>query len=217
VAGKGKVEFIKTVRTPRATAQYAWLKRPDTQFGDPMFKITMFFDKNDTEFKIWLKQWKEIAKERGLKAAAVPIKLANEQVAEKTGAAVGTPYMEFKTKVTDRNENGIPVFDARGRESTKDVWSGDIVRAEVGIAEWETAGKKGLKGYLNAVQLLKSNNKGPQAGGTFGVDDEYADLTDEEAGDSFSEDDLEDEQPLDEEASTDSTDADDDDPTAGLL
>jgi uncharacterized membrane protein YccF (DUF307 family) len=208
-------KFKQRIVTPKGIAAFAYLREPDTKFNsDGIFRISVFFDKNDAEFKALVKKVKAAAKK--LNIDGTPIKLCNEKMAETTGQKVGTPFIEFRTKVSERTANGVPVYNARAQKDLSlNVYGGDIVKVDALLAEWETAGKRGLKFYLNYVQLLKSNWTG--SGHGFGEEEDYLDDDDNESleADDSEFDDLEDESF--EEEDIDADDDDGVDPTADLL
>jgi len=168
------VERLGRLRTPKGTAAFAYLKKPDTSFNKRRHRITVVFDKTDPEYIAFANQLVELATDAGLPKKAVPIKAANERLAETLDIEVGTPYIEAESKIKDGQPDGeVPVFNARGQlDSSLDVWGGDLVRLEVSAAKWEMSTGKGLKLYLNAAQLLKSSGGG-QKGSTFGVEEEF--------------------------------------------
>jgi hypothetical protein len=209
---------LKKVRTPKATAAFAYLNKPDTSFNKSRYRITLLFDKKDPEFAAFVKDVAAAAKAVGVTKKGLPFKLANERLAEVTKVEVGTPYIEMTTNCKE-GDDPVPVFNAKGqKDDTADVWGGDIVRAEGSLCKWELASGSGIKLYLNAVQLLKASARAGACGSTFEVEEEYA--TEDEGNtapdiEESSDDNLEDEGDL----FTDATDGDDsdDDPTAGLL
>ncbi len=240
-----EITKIGRLRTPKGIAAFAYLRKPDTSFGKSRHRITMFFNAKDEEFKTFVTTLKKMKEEfstaKGRKSNPIPVKKANEKLAETVGVKVGTPYCEFETKFKEGDKD-IAVFDARGKEdNTLDVWGGDIVRAEISMAGWELPTGIGIKGYLNCVQLLKAGPRTGGAGSTFEVEEEY--LVDDDAGESpeadpktgddLPEESFEDEddavkddkdEPKDDVSFDDESDdknkdekSDDDDPTAGLL
>jgi hypothetical protein len=170
-------------RTPKGIARFAYVNRPDdSTYGKDRFRVTVVFDKNDPEFKAFAQKVTALAKQHAAEIGQsgtgnVPLKLVNEKMADRTGDAVGTPYMEFESN-SSFVRNGeevsvtIPIFNAKGQEEDVQVYGGDIVRVEARFAGWELNGDHGVKGYLNAVQQLQSNWQGG-TGTTFQAEDEY--------------------------------------------
>lgn len=160
-----------TLRTPKGTARFAYVNRPDdSTYGKDRFRITVVFDKADPEFATFVKKLKALAELHGSEIGKsgkgnIPIKLVDEKMKEYTGDEVGTPYMEFESNSKFvRNgaevEVTIPIFNAKGQEEDLQIYGGDIVRVEARVAGWLLNGDHGIKGYLNAVQQLKSNWSG---------------------------------------------------------
>jgi len=178
------VDRLARIRSPKGTAAFAYLKKPDTSFNKRRHRITVVFDKNDPEYTEFANQLVQLATDAKLPKKAVPIKVANERLAETLDIEVGTPYIEAESKIKEGQPDGeIPVFNAKGQQDPSlDVWGGDLVRVEVSAAKWEMSTGKGMKLYLNAVQLLKSSGGG-QKGSTFGVEDDFVDNDSADADD----------------------------------
>lgn len=177
-AVKADIERIGKIRTPKGVAAFAYLHKPDDSFGKERYRINVFFpDKNDPEFKTFVKKLKDAKAEHGVKN--IPIKLCNEKLSETIDLPVGTPFIECETQYREDKE-APAIFNARGqRDDSLNVFGGDIVRVEATLCTWELPSGSGLKLYLNAVQLLKSNYTGG-AGSTFEEEEEY--LTEDEEG-----------------------------------
>lgn len=173
-----KIKGAGRIRTPKGIAAFAYLKRPDTSFNKNRFRITVLFDRNDPEFKTFVKKMQGFNKlhgtETGRKPNPLPIKLADKKRAEQLKCEPKTPYMEFESRADGNNAPAfIPVFNAAGQQDDAlSVWGGDVVRVETSIRGWELPTGVGIKGYLNAVQLLKSNHVS-QTGATFESEDEF--------------------------------------------
>jgi hypothetical protein len=219
---KAKSTKIGKIRTPQGIAAFAYLKKPDSSFGKMRYRINVFFDADAPEFDEFTGKLKKAAaafsKKIGRKLNPLPIKLTNEKLSKSTGQPVGTPFMEFETKFDENQPRPVPVFDASNtlREDVF-VYGGDIVKVEGNVTGWELPTGAGLKIYLNAVQLLKSNWKGG-AGASFEKEEEFLgeDIDPEADGDDLEEESFEDEE-LDEDDDLDSEDEDDLDPTQGIL
>lgn len=235
------------LRTPKGIARYAYVNSPDdSTYGKNRYRLTMVFDKADPEWKPFVTKLAALMKlhasELGkpAKNGNMPIKLVDEKMSKGkngsggTGDPVGAPYMEFEStsERRDGSQVTIPIFNAKGQEEPCQVYGGDIVRAEVSISGWlMPAGDFGIKGYLNAVQMLKSNWSGG-AGSSFEAEDEYiteeedtdelADTLDEEDdepvfGDESGDGTLDEEDDDDTEEDDDDTEEEDEDPLAGLV
>lgn len=180
-AKAAEITSLKKLRTPKGIAAFAWLSEPDVSFNKERFRISVFFPefKTDPEFVKFLADLRKLNAEfvtsTGRKPDKTPscMKVTSERLSEVTGQPVGTPYMEFESKAKEDSE-GIPVYNAGGQKDPGlKVFGGDIIRVETQIAGWNlSATGAGIKGYLRAVQLLKSNWSGG-AGSTFEEETEY--------------------------------------------
>lgn len=170
-----KAEITKLGRaiTPKGFAAWAYLTEPAAGLDRDRQKITVFMKKDDPEFQTFLKTVlaarDKFAQEAGVKAENIglPIKTATEKELEKTSKrisdlALGDPFMEFNT--SPREKDGqvipIPVVGTDAKPTNKDVWMGDTVRVQTSLVGWKNAGKFGVKGYLQGVQLLVSTSTG---------------------------------------------------------
>lgn len=187
---------IGYLASPKGVAAYAYLDEPDEAFGKVQYRITVFFtDKSAPDYVAFVKNLKATAKEHG--ADKLPIKMVDQKMVDKAtekgyeSHPVGTPYMEFATNYNPNDPRPVPVFNAKAqREDNLIVFSGDIVRVEGSLVRWEVNGDTGLKIYLNAVQLLKSNRKSA-TGSTFAAEEEFLadDLDEAPEGMTFTDDD----------------------------
>src|SRR3990172_3840414 len=187
---KAEITKIKRIRTPRGVAAFAYLQKPDDSFGKNRYRIDMFWPdyKENPEFTEFLKTLSKMNADflKGLsrKATKVPgcMKVTDAKLAELVGVPVGTPHMSFETNA-DTAKGPIPVFNAKAeREDSLLVYGGDIVRVETTISGWELPTGAGINGYLNSVQLLKSNWAGG-AGSTFEAEQDFLDEDAPEAND----------------------------------
>lgn len=225
---------IGKIRSPKGIAAFAYLKKPDTSFGKVRYRINVFFDAADPEFVEFVKKLKKVntafGKKVGRKPNPIPVKLTNEKLAKATDQPVGTPYCEFETKCDPDQPRPVPIFDASAvKRDDLFVYGGDIVRIEANVNGWELPSGVGVKMYLNAAQLLKSNWKGG-AGNAFEQEDEFLgedadpeaddDLEDEEEEPFESDDEdveAEDVEPESDDSEDKEEDEDDLDPTQGIL
>jgi hypothetical protein len=176
-----KVKTLQSLVTPDGIAAYAWLNKPDDRFK-PKFTIDVHFDKTDPKVKKFFKLLVELnakwLRDNGKKFKKAPmpkcIKVVDEERSAKLGIPVGTPYIQFSTSA-ENNEDPIAVFDANGARTNQRVYGGDVVAIDTSIGGWITPQGVGIKGYLNSVQLLKSNWTGGRdsSGSKFGVRDDY--------------------------------------------
>lgn len=163
------------IRTPKGVAAFAFLNKPDNSFGKPRYRINIFFDKKDPEYVEFVGKLKKLNEEygeqTGRKPNPVPIKLTNEKLSATVNQPVGTPFIEMQSKY-DSNSKPIPVFNAAAEKIDSYVYGGDIVRAEGNVSGWELPAGVGIKVYLGAVQLLKSNWQGGK-GASFEAEEEF--------------------------------------------
>lgn len=156
--------------TPVGTARFAYIDHPDDSvFGKGRYRLTIVFDKTDPEFVTFAKKVAALNKVHeaatGRKASGLPLKLVTEKMSKGkdgksgTGDPVGAPYIELVANGSTRD--GVPLhmptYNAKGEEESLLVYGGDTVRANCTFMGWELADGVGVKGYLNSVQLLKSN------------------------------------------------------------
>ncbi len=230
---KGKVVTLKAnLLTPDGIAAFPALRTPDTKFK-PVYRIRVFFDKEDENFKKFVKVLKELnfkwLKDNGkvtakMKKKPVPkcIRLADEKKAKSVGVEIGTPFIDFETKYTE-GDDPINVFDASGARTNRPVHGTDLVAIETTVGGWESPLLGiGIKCYLNAVQLLEPRWSGARAnaGQTFGARDEYIVDDEDETIDDPDETGLEEEDVLiddDEDEDDDDLDVGKDDPAGGMV
>lgn len=174
--GSTKTKSVRygTVRTPKGIVGFGYLTKPDMKFG-AKHRIQLFIDPTDPEVKDFAKilteaKAKHMTLVKKTNDKAVPgLKKADEYLAGKfadRGVKVGSLYFEFDSHarlIDGTTDQYIPVdvYDSANtkREDLK-VWGGDLVRCSVTISSYESGANHGVKPYLNAVQILKSNGGG---------------------------------------------------------
>lgn len=233
---KSKIKKMTTLVTPDGVAAFAYLREPDERFGDPKFRINVFYDVKDDKVKKFFKLLKKLEnawrvknkrKPKPAKALAAVIKRADEKLAKLVGVEVGATYIKFDTNPRQNDEGGwirVPIIGANGKPTSQQVYGTDLVAIETNISGWTTPQGLGIKCYLAAVQLLESRYEGANAGGKFGVREDFlSDDEDEENGPDIEDDDLLDDESgadlnLDDEEEEAGDDlGEDDDPAAGLV
>lgn len=193
---KAEVTKIGKAVSPKGIVAWAFLDKPAEGLDRDKHKITLFFDKADPEFKAFYKQLQEseaiAAKEAGSQPAATPscVKAVTEkEMAKVKGVKIGDPFVEFSSAPREDKKGEIipvPVVGPDAKATDKTVWGGDIARVQCSICGWTQPGKRGLKCYLNGVQLLKSNNQGGSGTDMFSADSAFA--VDEDANPPFTPD-----------------------------
>lgn len=173
-ASKSKAEKYGTLRSPKGILGFGYLTKPDMKFG-AKHRVQIFVDPADPEVKTFaaaltaakVKHMTSIGRKADKEIPG--LKKADAYLAEKfadRGVVLGSLYFEFETKsrlVEGTEDKYIPVdiYDASAKKVEDQlVWGGDLIRASVTVMSWESAGKHGVKPYLNSVQLLKSNGGG---------------------------------------------------------
>jgi hypothetical protein len=163
MASKANVKRIGKLRTPKGTAGFAYTQKPRDNFGKTEFSLQIRLDKNDPDTKKFVAEYTKIAK-AGLKSTfgidfnpkdGLPgLKKVDERLAEVLGWDVGDLYLDLKAPKTDK-VTSIPVVNSACEATDVHPWKGDTVRAQVGVATYDFMGKKGVKLYLGAVQVLE--------------------------------------------------------------
>jgi hypothetical protein len=170
-----KIQWFDTVRSPKGVAGFNYLVEPDTKYG-AKHRIELFIlDAKDPEFKAFAAKLVETKKAYLTSVGAkddgkVPgLKKADAYHAEKFGAhgvKEGTLYFEFSSLarlVEGTTDEYIPVslYNAKGEETSDvRVFSGDIIRVSVRLGGYNTGKEKGIKPYLQAVQMIVKKNGG---------------------------------------------------------
>lgn len=191
-----------TLRTPKGIARYCYINRPDdSKYGKGRFKLTVVMNKKDPEYVAFGKTLKALAKAHAkaigcdAKDSQFPIKLVDEKMSKGkkgkkdskgTGDEIGLPLFkcDMNSSFTGRKGNKVEceptILNVQGKEEDLQVYSGDIVRAEVRVVGWELDGDFGLKLMLNAVKQLKSNWTGGSGNTLTGGDEEFLNADDDE-------------------------------------
>lgn len=196
---KAKMDRFDTLRTPKGTAGFSYLREPDESFGGANHRIQLFVDKNDPEVKAFVQKLNETkAKFLKLKGKKddkkIPaMKKADAYLAEKFGdygVKEGDLYFEFRSKA--RQDDGgdwkfIDIFDVKGQPAPDlRVFGGDVIRVSVTLMGYVTGQGSGIKPYLNSVQVLQKKNNGYGASKNV-FEDESAEFGEPEATDSSNE------------------------------
>lgn len=154
---------------------YPHLRKPELYEGkDQGFTIKVMFDAEETEkFKAFLLGELEKAKsmpEFKGKSFANPNMGLSETKA-------GDEVFKFKTYSTYTNKQGetfkktVPIYDSKGKPLPEnvEVGSGSIVRVAYTVNPyWNNKNMKGIKLYLEAVQVIELKEYGQQDAGAFG-------------------------------------------------
>lgn len=171
--GTAKTTKFETTKSPKGVAGFSYLREPDTKYG-AKHRVQIFVDKADAEAKAFVKMLMD-TKVKYLKSInktdpdpkKIPgLKKADAYLAEKFGkhgVKEGDPYFEFTSKARETEDGEgfrfVDIFDVKGQPADDvQVWSGDLIRASVTVAGYDTGKERGIKCYLNAVQMLEKRS-----------------------------------------------------------
>lgn len=155
--GKPSIYFSKTrFKSPAGIAKFPALVEPDVfKGGEPTFKITVMFDRNDPEFKQLQSDITAFAAEFSKECG----KTINADAVFRADKLTGDPCIVFKSKAR-RDDNGvyvpIPCVDSN-KTSCDTAQTNDRVRVAFSLGGWESAFGAGIKPYLVAVQVMERN------------------------------------------------------------
>lgn len=184
--------------TPRATAAYTWLDKPDTAFGDEKFKITLVLPKGElTPGRIergtkeltgdeWMKYLITLCKSHGVSCTpgdrGCPIKDGDKMYTKD-----GAPREQFSGSWVIPLKSGYKpdLVDTKGTPLPRSVQilNGDLVRALIVPTYRNVSGADYLSLYLNKVALVEKRSAVDTIDASvFGEEDGYvvpADAVDE--------------------------------------
>lgn len=167
---------MTAINTPYATLSFAniFTPRPRAESGDPVFSCSLLFDPKQQKSPAY-KALQEACvaaakKEWGDNVPLKLIKMPFRDAGEKTydgyqeGHTFISPWSKNKPGVVDANREDILVPD--------EVWSGQLVRANVVPFAWSHSGKRGVSFGLNHLQVIQSEGRQrldgrPTAGSAF--------------------------------------------------
>jgi hypothetical protein len=176
------------LRTPRATAAYTWLEKPDTAFGDSKYKITLVFNKDDMstgtvergtqtlEGPQWIQYILDLCEKHGV--ANVPgVKGCPVKDGDKMFDKDGNPRTNFENSWVLQLKSGFKpsMVDTAGNKlpSSVPILNGDIVKAMIVPAYREVSGNRYLSLYLNNVCLVEKRVTNTLDSSVFGEEDGY--------------------------------------------
>ena len=165
------------LNTPYATLSFQSLFQPSNQFNEPQahYEATFLFDpaqQKSPAYKALQDAVIAVAKEKfpstPLKSLKMPFKDAGANAGKYDGFNVGD------TSIKARSTKKPGVVDARLQEILlpDEVWSGQLVRANVVPFAWTHTGRKGVSFGLNHLQIIQSEGRQrldgrPSAGSAF--------------------------------------------------
>lgn len=176
------------ITTPRASAAFTWLDKPDTAFGDEKYKVTLVFNKDDlsdgriergskaVSGKEFMAYILELCNKHGVPARpgerGCPIKDGDKMVDKE-----GNPREQFANSWVIQLKSGFKpdLVDTKGSAlpASVSILNGDIVKALVVPAYRNVNGSDYLSLYLNKVCLVEKRVTATFDSSVFGEDDGY--------------------------------------------
>ena len=167
---------MSSLNTPYATLSFvnAFTPRPRAEGTPPVFSCSLIFDKEqqkDPAFKalkdaVIAAAQKEWGTNFNQKQLVSPFRDAGE----KTYAG----YLPGHVYISPWSKNKPGVVDSRRQEIElpEQVWSGQLVRANVTPFAWQHTGRRGISFGLNHLQIIRSEGRDrldgrPKAGDAF--------------------------------------------------
>lgn len=136
----------QTFKTPRGTAMYPWLNKPDTQFDSAgQFKVNLRMKKEDAKDLIdAVKQAAEDAFGSKAKSAKLPFKTD-----EDTGDIIAVTKSKYQPQVRDSQNNVIPPH------RLPDIFGGSELVLGGTMYCYNAGGSIGVSLQLGGVQVIK--------------------------------------------------------------
>lgn len=157
--------------SPKGTAQWPWLSKPDTRYdAEGKYKTDVLVTKDEA------KDFMSTAKE-----------LYVEEFGEKALSKAKWPFMvdDETGGVTIRAKSSKKpgLFDAKGNVITKDlaVGNGSVIKIAGLMQTYDAGGNKGVTAYLNGVQIIDLVEFGGSA--AFDEEDGYVFTAEETSND----------------------------------
>lgn len=167
---------MAAINTPYATLSFQNLftPRPRAEGGEPVYSCALIFDpaqQKSPKYKALVEACNEAARSEwgdnvNLKQIRMPFRDAGEKSYEgyHAGDTFISPWSKNKPGIVDTNRQDILL--------PEEVWSGQLVRANVVPFAWTHTGKRGVSFGLNHVQVIQSQGRQrldgrPTAGSAF--------------------------------------------------
>jgi Enterobacter phage Enc34, ssDNA-binding protein len=167
---------MTALNTPYATLSFAniFTPRPRFEGQDPVYNCSLIFDPaqqkspaykalQDACIQAARKKWGDSV---NLKTVEMPFRDAGKKTYDgyHPGHTYISPWSKAKPGVVDTNRQDILL--------PEEVWSGQLVRANVAPFAWDASGKKGVSFGLNHLQVIQSEGRQrldgrPSAGSAF--------------------------------------------------
>jgi hypothetical protein len=171
-----KSVIMAAINTPYATLSFASLftPRPRAEGGEAVYQCALIFapkEQKSPQYKALQeacaaaarKQWGDNV---NLKQIKMPFRDAGEKSYEgyRPGDTFIQPWSKNKPGIVDKDRQDILL--------PEEVWSGQLVRANVVPFAWSHTGKRGVSFGLNHVQIIESEGRQrldgrPSAGSAF--------------------------------------------------
>jgi hypothetical protein len=154
---------MSAINTPYATLSFAniFTPRPRAEGGEPVYSCSLIFDlkqQKSPAYKALQQACIDAAKKEwgdnvNLKAIGMPFKDAGEKTYDgyHPGDIYISPWSKNKPGVVDKDREDILLKE--------EVWSGQLVRANVSPFAWTHTGKKGVSFGLNHIQVIQSEGR----------------------------------------------------------
>jgi hypothetical protein len=154
---------MSAINTPYATLSFAniFTPRPRAEGGAPVYSCSLIFDPSQQKSPAYkalqdaciAAARKEFGDNVALKGVLMPFRDAGEKSYDgyHAGHTYISPWSKNKPGVVDTNRQDILVPD--------EVWSGQLVRANVVPFAWTHTGRKGVSFGLNHLQIIQSEGR----------------------------------------------------------
>jgi hypothetical protein len=154
---------MTAINTPYATLSFAniFTPRPRAEGGDPVYSCSLLFDPTQQKSPAYKalqdaciaaarKEWGDNVP---LKTVKMPFRDAGEKVYDgyHPGHTFISPWSKNKPGVVDTNRQDILL--------PEEVWSGQLVRANIAPFAWTHTGRKGVSFGLNHLQIIQSEGR----------------------------------------------------------
>jgi hypothetical protein len=154
---------MPAINTPYATLSFAniFTPRPRAEGGDPVYSCSLIFDQkaqkspaykalHDACVAAAMKEWGD---KTSIKSLVMPFRDAGEKSYDgyHAGHTYISPWSKNKPGVVDKDREDILL--------PEEVWSGQLVRANVVPFAWAHTGRKGVSLGLNHLQIIESKGR----------------------------------------------------------
>lgn len=154
---------MATINTPYATLSFvnAFTPRPRAEGGEPVYSCSLLFDpeqQKSPQYKALKEACSAAARKEwgdniNLKTIQMPFRDAGEK------AYAGYNKGDFYVSPWSKNKPGVVDANRQDVLLPEEVWSGQLVRANVTPFAWAHSGKKGVSFGLNHLQIIQSKDR----------------------------------------------------------